>query len=887
MSTKPTTYAGDLTKLPKALAPLIGRPQWCVWRWTQESDGRWQKPPFQARDPERHASTKGGETWSDYATALATVQAGHADGLTYILTNQDPFAAADLDHCRDIHGSIGVWAQNLLEQAQHTYAEVTVSGTGLRIWGTATGGVLDRKFKLSTDSDGPALELFRHTHKALTVSGWDLRQGRALGNIDRLLNGAVPWAQRRRAAIAPTPVARSNGGGGGLPYTIDEIEQIVRNGAPDGANRSDLFHAIVGHYHGCGWSAEEIVAHVEPHLLGIGERFIAEGRLVTEVIRSIGKYVGYAWTSDAINAHLRQFTDGGIGGHLVAEGRLVGDGHAAPSRPAPAAAPEAESELPWDEPEAEPEAEPAARPTSEPEAEPEWDDDDGLDDELDDDTMDPGASAPQQQQQPRGREREPIHSWEDPDLSLLDDYRGELPEFPLETLSPPLQDWVKRAATGASVTPAHVAVPLLAISSALIGTARRVKASSSWSEPMTLWMAVVGYSGTGKTPGLNATKRAMEVAETNRSSKLKERARRHATKRETAKAAYAAWKEAVKDAVEAGTTPPLQPDNAVDPGEFVEPRLSVTNSTIERLGALLVVRPQGVLCIKDELAELFTNMSRYSHGQDDEFWLEAWNGGAYIVERMTRSLRIRFLLVGLTGGFQPSKLAQAFEGRADGMYTRFCFSWPPEPDHKPLSDKATEVEPEIVRAIERLDALGGDDPDTFESRFVPLSADALAAFEELRKFAAAHKLHLDGYEREWCAKMQAHTLRLAGTLAYLAWGMTGGPEPTAIAAEYMHAAIILVRDYFHPHSRAALHLIGVSESDADARRALRWIKAGKYIEVSREDVRRRALAQKLDAERTQALVLDRLVRAGWLREIRIPSAGRTAVRWEVNPRVCT
>jgi hypothetical protein len=873
---KPTTYVGDLAKLPKAMAPLIERPQWAVWRWTQLPDGGWQKPPFQARNPQQHASTKGSATWADYPTALAAVQAGHADGLTYILTNQDPFAALDLDHCRDSHGSIDVWAQNLLEQALHAYCEVTVSGTGLRIWGTAAGGVLDRKFKLDTNSDGAALELFRHTHKALTISGWDLRQGGTLGNIDELLDSAVPWAQRRKAAIAPTPVARSNGGAG-LSYTIDEIEQIVCNGAPDGANRSDLFHAIVGHYHGCGWSAEEIVAHFEPHLLGIGERFIAEGRLVTEVIRSIGKFCGYAWTSDAINTHLRQFTDGGIGGRIIAEGRLAGEGYAA--QPAGAAGrQEPEPEPSWEEP---------AKPAVEPEAEPEWDDDDELDaepewdddDELDADTLDSGAPAPQ------ARGRPSIHSWEDPDLSLLDDRRGELPEFPLETLSPPLQDWVKRAATGAGVTPAHVAVPLLAISSALIGTARRVKASSSWSEPMTLWLAVVGYSGTGKTPGLNATKRAMDAADRNRSSRLKEGARRHATKRETAKTAYAAWKEAVKEAVEAGTMPPLQPDNAVDPGEFVEPRLSVTNSTIERLGPLLVVRPQGVLCIKDELSELFTNMSRYSRGQDNEFWLEAWNGGTYIVERMTRSLRIRFLLVGLTGGFQPSKLAQAFEGRADGMYARFCFSWPPEPDHKPLSDKATEVEPEIVHAIERLDALGGDDPDTFEPIFVPLSADALAAFEELRTFAAVGKAHLEGYEREWWAKMQAHTLRLAGTLAYLAWGITGGPEPAEVAAEYMRSAIILVRDYFHPHSRAALQLIGMSERDADARRVLRWIKAKELTEISREDVRRRALAQKLDAEQTQTVVLDRLVRAGWLREIRRPTAGRTVVRWEVNPQL--
>ena len=86
---KPTTHQGDLAKLPRALTPLIERPQWAVWRWTRQSNGRWQKPPFQAGDPQRHASTKDPSTWSDYATALAAVQAGDADGISYVLTEND------------------------------------------------------------------------------------------------------------------------------------------------------------------------------------------------------------------------------------------------------------------------------------------------------------------------------------------------------------------------------------------------------------------------------------------------------------------------------------------------------------------------------------------------------------------------------------------------------------------------------------------------------------------------------------------------------------------------------------------------------------------------------------------------------------------------------
>ena len=90
-----------------------------------------------------------------------------------------------------------------------------------------------------------------------------------------------------------------------------------------------------------------------------------------------------------------------------------------------------------------------------------------------------------------GDQKSSAHDWDDPDWSIFDDRRGTLPEFPVDVFSPAWQDWLVRAAHGAGVRPEHVAVPLLGVASSLIGTARRVRASRSWSEPMTLWACVV------------------------------------------------------------------------------------------------------------------------------------------------------------------------------------------------------------------------------------------------------------------------------------------------------------------------------------------------------------------------------------------------------------
>jgi Protein of unknown function (DUF3987) len=497
----------------------------------------------------------------------------------------------------------------------------------------------------------------------------------------------------------------------------------------------------------------------------------------------------------------------------------------------------------------------------------------------------------------KGREEHGIHSWDDPDWSILDDRRGDLPEFPMDTLSAPCREWIERAAHGAGATPAHVAVPLLGIASSLIGTARRVMASRSWTQPMTTWTGLVGSSGTSKTPGIDATKRALSQIERDRKSKIIELQRAHEGRVEAAKAARAQWKKDLKRAAQAKVvsmeeyrskvaSEPVMPAEAADPGPFVAPRLYVSNATIERLAALVQARPQGMLMLCDELAGLLLNMSRYSGGQDNEFWLEAWNGGAYTVERVGRPpIVVKHLLVGLVGGLQPDKLARSFKGDLDGMYARVLFAWPVDPPYRPLTNEVAEVEPEIVNALSRIiDDLASGQEEDFTPRNIALSSEAVEALERFRQFQHQSKDALDGREREWWAKSPAHVLRLAGTLSYLSWAMAGGSEPVSIELEFVEAAVRLVRDYFWPHSRAALRQIGLSERHANARRVLRWIKANGRDEVSREEVRRQALGQSLDADQTQNL-LDGLVKAGWMRETGTKTPGRTRRRWQVNPLI--
>ena len=79
---------------------------------------------------------------------------------------------------------------------------------------------------------------------------------------------------------------------------------------------------------------------------------------------------------------------------------------------------------------------------------------------------------------------------------------------------------------------------------------------------------------------------------------------------------------------------------------------------------------------------------------------------------------------------------------------------------------------------------------------------------------------------------------------------------------------------------------GPSDRDRKARQVIGWIRAHEATEISREDVRRDALRQKVNAAGADE-VIEALEEAGVLREVDdeedYRGRGRPARRWQVNP----
>ena len=255
---------------------------------------------------------------------------------------------------------------------------------------------------------------------------------------------------------------------------------------------------------------------------------------------------------------------------------------------------------------------------------------------------------------------------------------------------------------------------------------------------------------------------------------------------------------------------------------------------------------------------------------------------------MGRNLDIDHLLIGIVGGMQPDKLVASFEGDHDGKYARVLFAWPDEPEWLGLSNEASEIDPDIQNIISRILTLAEFEDDRLLPLVIALDAEAEDEFGQFAQFAHREKKALEGREREWWAKATAHVLRLVNTLTYVEWGLSLKVEkPDAVSKATMQAAIRLVRDYFWPHARACLRLIGLTERHTNAKRVLAWIQAKGKTEASREDIRRDALSQRLDAAQTDDL-LKSLCASGWLREEVTPpgpQGGKPVHRWLVNPKL--
>ena len=479
-------------------------------------------------------------------------------------------------------------------------------------------------------------------------------------------------------------------------------------------------------------------------------------------------------------------------------------------------------------------------------------------------------------------------AWSRPDKSVLNP-RREAPRLPLDIFRPFWSEWIRDQAEARSVPVDYVAASVLVAAATLIGNARWVSPWQSWTEPPVLWAALIGKPSSGKSPSLTPIRESLTHLEDELSEDFSERLRLWERDNEEASAIYDNWKLDVKTAAKKKVPPPDLPGKAKGPDRPVRPRLWISDATQESVAALLSQHFKGTLSYRDELAGWLESFNRYSSGGDRPFWIEAYGGRPYRVDRVKNPepLYIPRLSISLMGGLQPDTLSEVLlAGRDDGLSARFLYFWPDRvKSRRPTATAATSAAFSPLRRLRSLEP-DQDDHGNPTPRVLRLDNEAAGTFATWR--TDHEDGEPDGKFSGWWGKMPGTVLRLALVLEMLWWCPDQTPEPQGVSGDAVFGAIGLIEGYLKPMAERVYADARLPSDERGAATLARWILKHKPDAINRRKLRREARLGVLKNASAMEAACDILEGAHWLSPCgtrKGESSGRLSTDYQVNPRL--
>jgi hypothetical protein len=267
----------------------------------------WTKVPLQP-DGTR-ARSNDPRTWHDFDTIWRCVQAGAFDGVGLMLTGLpgELLAAIDLDRIMDRRGgTIAPWAETIIIAAD-SYWEVTPSGVGLRVLGTAPGIVVHRRKDRHPSGVG-GFELFVGATRFITVSG--LVNGHCadrLNDITGIIRGLEAICDEASKQGKAAPAGNASADAGAAPIDIERlspvIAELITRGTVDGkpvAKRAGAFMRVVRYLGQKGHAFVAVLATLRAYPDGVHGKYAT--RLETELQRAWNKIgappAGPSWLAE-------------------------------------------------------------------------------------------------------------------------------------------------------------------------------------------------------------------------------------------------------------------------------------------------------------------------------------------------------------------------------------------------------------------------------------------------------------------------------------------------------------------------------------------------------------------------------------------------------------
>jgi hypothetical protein len=431
-----------------------------------------------------------------------------------------------------------------------------------------------------------------------------------------------------------------------------------------------------------------------------------------------------------------------------------------------------------------------------------------------------------------------------------------VPDFPLEVFPPVLQEFVTAQSRIIGVDAASMAVCVLATLSGALDHRFTLKMMrhGNWYASPRFWGLLYGDASTKKTPAINAATKPLEDHQRELQFEYQ--------------ASLSAYELARAMGTDQEKLEKPQPP----------PRFVVWDTTIEKLGELLARSDRGLLVKRDEFAGWIGSMEKYggsarAAGANRAFWLQAYDGGSYAVDRVGRGeIFIHNLSVGLIGGIQPERMSELQGLTSDGLLQRFIatvMQAPTLPIDQPVNTSAYDA---LIRKLIRQ-----------PPRVLTLSDEALEVMSNLREYLhhlaqAAGGLAL-GFQ-SFVGKLQG----TAGTIALLL-EMASKPNPRLqlpIEKQTMENAQRVVVDFILPHALEFYRSAEINTNGERLRRLASWILTNHTNRFVVSD-----LTSNISDFRGLTVVevnerVSPLIAAGWLKPA---EPGNWCRVWNVDPQV--
>jgi hypothetical protein len=234
------------------------------------------------------AKVNDSRTWGSFDAARATRGAPH---LGFVLSDLEHIAVLDLDACRDPStGQLKDWAQALLSRLPPTYIEISLSGTGLHVFGViapeiASGTYVLPRGEAAKSAAGKQgqeqktklekIEVYVRAKRAVVITGNVFGEAHPFADISAVVRELLAeHASRHNGKAGPHPKEAAVNLDG-LPA---DVVDLIINGPSAGADRSERLYYVVATLREHGRSRASIIAALRVHATGIARKCLEDGK---------------------------------------------------------------------------------------------------------------------------------------------------------------------------------------------------------------------------------------------------------------------------------------------------------------------------------------------------------------------------------------------------------------------------------------------------------------------------------------------------------------------------------------------------------------------------------------------------------------------------------